>query len=121
MGWLRLILLSLIALMSVAAMAVFLIAQGFFGNLEGPGQITKKPVPEQVINQRIISQATHSPTYARDTQIVFGDFHAHTTISGDAFSMSLPILGGQGSHPQADACDYARYCSGLDFWSMARW
>jgi hypothetical protein len=32
--------------------------------------------------------------------------------------MSLPILQGEGAHPPADACDFARYCSGLDFWSI---
>ncbi|MCH2172908.1 DUF3604 domain-containing protein [Myxococcota bacterium] len=32
--------------------------------------------------------------------------------------MSLPLLGGEGVHPPADACDYARYCAGLDFWSI---
>ena len=30
----------------------------------------------------------------------------------------MPILQGEGAHPIADACDYARYCSGLDFWSI---
>ncbi len=97
---------------------MYLAVQGYFGSIEGPGQITEKPVPERFIEARKASQAVHTPRSSSDTQIVFGDFHAHTTISGDAFSMSLPILGGEGSHPQADACDYARYCSGLDFWSI---
>jgi hypothetical protein len=42
----------------------------------------------------------------------------HTTFSADAFMMSLPILQGEGAHPPADACDFARYCSALDFWSI---
>ena len=41
-------------------------------------------------------------------QILFGDVHAHTTFSMDAFAWSIPLLGGSGLHPPADACDYAR-------------
>jgi hypothetical protein len=32
--------------------------------------------------------------------------------------MNLPMAGGAGSRPPADACDFARYCSALDFWSI---
>lgn len=106
-----------------AAMLVFVACKG---NHEGPGTPAQTRVPTPVVNARATSatatvaklvpagEASTRPT----KQILFGDLHVHTTFSADAFVRTLPMLQGEGAHPPADACDYARFCSDLDFWSI---
>ena len=53
-----------------------------------------------------------------NAEIYFGDFHVHTTASADAFISNLPILNGDGPHTVKDACDFAQYCSEIDFFSL---
>ncbi|MCX2981531.1 DUF3604 domain-containing protein [Halieaceae bacterium IMCC14734] len=54
-----------------------------------------------------------------DAQILFGDLHTHTSFSPDGFILGMPLTGGEGVRPPADACDYARYCSAVDFWGIS--
>jgi len=91
-----------------------------YGRHEGPGTPTAVRVPAKVVADRLQAQAEAARrlSVARPKQILFGDLHVHTTFSSDAFLMSLPIVQGTGAHPIADACDYARFCSALDFWSI---
>ena len=79
------------------------------GEHQGPGVVTDRPVPPTEIRKR---------SSGGDKQILFGDLHVHTTFSLDAYLNSLPLVQGEGSHPVADACDFARFCSQLDFWSV---
>jgi len=90
------------------------------GRHEQPGEVTEKAVPAAEVAARAARQdeAIKRLVTGDDKQILFGDLHVHTTFSADAFIMSLPLLQGEGSHPPADACDYARFCSQLDFWSI---
>jgi hypothetical protein len=91
-----------------AGLAAFYVGagEGWFGRYEGPGKIEGKTIRQVPM------------TAQRTKQILFGDLHVHTTFSTDAFLTSIPMLQGQGSHPPADAVDFARYCSALDFWSL---
>jgi hypothetical protein len=97
---------------------------GCHGHHEGPGTIAGKRLPAAVVAARQTREADASqrlvpaPAVSQDKQILFGDLHVHTTFSADAFLRSLPLLQGEGAHPPADACDFARFCSALDFWSI---
>ncbi len=96
------------------------------GQHEGPGRIEGKRVSDAALAERsrrqadavakLIPDASSRPP--AEKQVLFGDLHVHTTFSADAFIRSLPMLQGEGTHPPADACDFARYCSQLDFWSI---
>jgi len=115
------------AVLAVVLMVVLMVGTyvgaawlGFFGRHEGTSTATESRIPERVIADRARAQAEAAKTLTvgQPKQILFGDLHVHTTFSTDAFLWSLPMLQGEGSHPLADACDYARFCSALDFWSI---
>ncbi|MGH7786691.1 MAG: DUF3604 domain-containing protein [Candidatus Binatia bacterium] len=103
---------------------LFLLLAACRGQHQGPGDVTTTAVPAPVVAAREARQAAALEELAPDAatrpdkQILFGDLHVHTTFSPDAFMRSLPMLHGEGAHPPADACDYARFCSDLDFWSI---
>jgi hypothetical protein len=91
-----------------------------YGQHLGPGEATGERIPGDVVTARARGQqrAAAALTPAATREILFGDLHVHTTFSTDAFVASLPMMGGAGAHPIGDACDFARFCSALDFWSI---
>ncbi len=109
-----------------ASAALLLWWAGCSGSDQPAGEIAGARRPEPVIaadaSARRAAQralAEHSAVAAAaDKEILFGDLHVHTTYSVDAFLYGLPMFGGEGTHPPADACDFARYCSELDFFSL---
>lgn len=96
------------------------IFQGWHGQTRGPGEMTGGEIPAEIVaERRALQHQTRSRIGApEETEILFGDLHVHSTFSTDAFVWALPILRGEGANPLADACDFARYCSALDFWSI---
>jgi len=106
--------LALLGSMAIVV-AVYLagVQLDWYGNLESAGTSVDDVYPIELIEKKAKAQEDYFPG---SKQILFGDTHVHTSYSTDAFLWSLPILNGEGPHPISDACDYARFCSALDFW-----
>jgi hypothetical protein len=94
--------------------------QGYWqGDPFGAGTVGQTRVPRTEVEARATGQHSAKRTLDVDDpkQILFGDMHVHSTYSVDAFRFSLPLMqGSRGAYPPADACDYARYVSQLDFY-----
>ena len=101
----------------ILLVAVWSIACGGSGDDIAPQRAEGLRKPETAIEATARRQRSEiAPT--RDSQILFGDLHIHTSYSWDGFLFSLPLVGGEGVHPPADACDFARYCADLDFFAL---
>jgi hypothetical protein len=112
--------LVLVTLALLLGVLVFALGKGWLVESWHAGSPSETLVPEALIQARGSDQ-TRAATKAgvkAPKQILFGDLHVHSTFSADAFQMALPMSGGEGAHPVAGACDFARYCSALDFWSI---
>jgi hypothetical protein len=114
------ILVVLLVLLGAGLALLYAAGSGLSVETPVAGEPEARAVAPGVVGQRAsaIDEAGRDVGVARPKQVLFGDLHVHTTFSFDAFQMSLPMAGGDGAHPVADACDYARHCSALDFWSI---
>ena len=117
---LKRIVLGTVLLVLSGVAGLYIVGQGWFGHPELAGEIAGARLPDKVVagHAASVEAASRQLGVEEPKQILFGDLHVHTTFSFDAFLMSLPLLSGEGAHPPADACDFARYCSTLDFWSI---
>jgi hypothetical protein len=99
---------------------VFLAGRGLLGDPLHAGSPSPVARSNETLSTRTGTQSEAAGRIGAvsDKQILFGDFHVHTGFSADAFTLSMPLTGGTGSHVVADACDFARFCSSLDFWSI---
>ena len=116
------LLAAVVLLVAAAMMGLYWIGSGRAGDRWEEGQATATPLYSRTIEARDaarrVSRMNASPPRDEEKQILFGDLHVHSTFSLDAFAMALPLVGGEGAKPISHACDFARFCSGLDFWSI---
>ncbi len=113
--------IALAALLALGALgALYAAGRGLLGRSLGAGVPAAQPRPPGFAAAGGARDAAAGVSLGapRDRLVLFGDLHVHTGFSADAFAMSMPLTGGSGSHTVADACDFARFCSGLDFWSI---
>lgn len=117
----RFSLVFIILFVAVLTLIAVLGNNGMVGKHRDAGVILgNSPRPEVALESVMATQqeAAESLDVSSSKRILFGDLHVHTTFSPDAMLMSLPAVEGEGARPPADACDYARFCSALDFWSI---
>ncbi|MEM9176552.1 MAG: DUF3604 domain-containing protein [Myxococcota bacterium] len=114
-------LVLVLALVLVLFLAVlYWMGSGAAGDFWEEGVAAQTPRSAERVSTRAADQteAAREIGVARPKQILFGDLHVHSTFSPDAFGMALPAAGGSGAKPISHACDFARHCAALDFWSI---
>jgi hypothetical protein len=110
---LRNALLGIAIALSLLLAVLYAIGMGWLGEPWSSEAVSEGPSPRPAL------AATASvPALPGKATILFGDLHTHTNYSFDAYVFNTSLVKGGGVVTPADACDFARYCSALDFWSI---
>jgi hypothetical protein len=110
-------LLGLVALLVLAVLGLWFLSTGPFAEPWASSPVVAGPRPADVQARPAVLAQPHTTTPAgSDREILFGDLHVHTSFSSDAALFGLSL--GSDVVMPSDACDFARYCSALDFWSI---
>ena len=108
---LKRVVLGIAVLLAVAVLLFYSVGTGWLGQPWSPKPVAAGPSPRPTLSGT-------SPSPAGEPTILFGDLHTHTNYSIDAYLFNTALVKGGGVVTPADACDFARYCSALDFWSI---
>ena len=111
-GSIAIFMVSLIGGLGLLALAVFSNPDRSAGRIEGPGRGQSQFEASQRASLEAAAALTTTAA-APAKSVLFGDLHVHSTFSIDAFAFALPIFGGEGAHPPADAQVQTTHCTAL--------
>ena len=103
--------LGITVILALALSVSYAVGKGWLGQPWSPEPVAAGPSPRTTLSDA-------GPSPAEESTILFGDLHTHTNYSIDAYLFNTALVKGGGVVTPADACDFARYCSALDFWSI---